>query len=151
VITLLDANILVHAANGASPVHQAAKRLRDQAVAGDVQACLTPQVLWEFYAVITNPRRVDRPLSPPVARQEVQAYMQAERIPLLVPTRSTMTRVLGLLARYPVTGLRIFDLFLVATMLDHGVRQVYTENVDDFRPFEGIATINPLASVSLSP
>lgn len=142
--TLLDANILIHAANAASSVHEAAKRLRDQAVEGVLQACITPQVLWEFYSVITNPRRVDRPLSQARALQELQAYVKATSIAMLIPERSTVERALYLLARHPLTGLRIFDLYLVATMLEHGVRRIYTENVADFKPFQEIEIVNPL-------
>jgi toxin-antitoxin system PIN domain toxin len=151
VTTLLDANILIHAANAASAVHHTAKRLRDQAVEGVLQACLTPQVLWEFYSVITNPRRVDRPLSQELALKEIHAYVQTEQMSLLLPRPSTTKRVLSLLGRYRVTGLRIFDLYLVATMLDYGIHRIYTENVSDFKEFDGIEAVNPLTLVSFKP
>ncbi len=140
---LLDANILIHAANGSSPVHETAKRLRDQAVEGALQACLTPQILWEFFSVVTNPRRIDRPLTRGSALKEVEAYVAAEHVALLVPQPSATRRALVLLAHSRVTGPRIFDLYLVATMLDHGVRRIYTEHVEDFRGFDEIEVVNP--------
>ena len=145
-ITLLDSNILIHAANAASHAHDTAKRLRDQAVEGILPSCLTPQILWEFYAVITNARRVDQPLTQESALREVQAYVQATQIALLLPRRSAVERTLSFLARHRVRGLRIFDLFLIATMLDHGVRRIYTENVEDFQGFREIEAINPFTS-----
>lgn len=143
---LLDTNILVHAANAASPVHTHAKRLRDEALLGAIQACLTPQVLWEFYAVITTPRRVSRPLSCETALKEVQAYVQADRLSLIYPRHSTVLLTIKLLSQHPTTAQGLFDVVLVATMLDHGLVRLYTENVDDFKAFREIEVINPFAS-----
>jgi predicted nucleic acid-binding protein len=145
---LLDASILIHAANGASVVHETARKIRDQAVKGEMRACITPQVLWEFYSVITNPNRVNRPLEPASALKEIQSYTDADLLTLLVPEHSTTMRLLALLRRYPVSGMRVFDLFLAATMLDYGVPKIYTENVQDFQIIEGIETINPLTHSS---
>ncbi len=60
---LLDTNILVHAYNKSSPhQHKAADILR-KAMGGEVEACLTPQVLYELFAVVTNAKRAEKPLS----------------------------------------------------------------------------------------
>lgn len=142
-IALLDTNILIHAANAASRVHAEARRLRDQAIEGAITVCLTPQILWEFYSVVTSPRRVERPLAPDRALREMQAYAQAERITFIFPRPSTYRLVLDWLPRRRVTGRRIFDLYLVATMAENGVSMVYTENVDDFRGFPNVEALNP--------
>jgi predicted nucleic acid-binding protein len=42
-----------------------------------------------------------------------------------------------------VTGQRIFDVFLVATMMDNQVRTLYTQNTKDFSRFTDIQAINP--------
>ncbi|MBI4597465.1 MAG: PIN domain-containing protein [Candidatus Omnitrophica bacterium] len=142
---LLDTNVLIHAANAASPVYALARQLRDQAVAGTLQACLSPQNLWEFYAVVTNPKRIHPALSAQEALHEVSLYMQAPHLRVLVPQPSSHQRALTLLRRHPVTGKGVFDVYLVATMLDHGVSTIYTENVQDFRRYPEIEVINPFA------
>jgi toxin-antitoxin system PIN domain toxin len=149
VTVLLDTNILIHAANAASRFHAEARRLRDQALEGALHACLTPQILWEFYSVMTNPRRVERPLPPELALREVQAYVQAEQIGMIIPLRTTYRRALELLRRHRVRGRRVFDLYLVATMLDHEISTLYTENVADFQEFGGVKVVNPFQEAVL--
>jgi hypothetical protein len=53
----------------------------------------------------------------------------------------------SLVGRYPqhVTNRKIFDAQLVATMLAHSVRRIYTFNVSDFSPFAEIEIIEPRA------
>lgn len=60
---LLDTNILVHAYNKSSPHQLEAANVIKKAMLGETEACLTPQVLYEFFAVATNPKRVEKPLS----------------------------------------------------------------------------------------
>lgn len=144
---LFDTNILIHAANAASPLHVQAKRLRHQAVEGLIDACLTPQVLWEFYTVMTNPSRVTHPLTPHEAIQEVQAYLNADRLTIIMPQRTTVQRTAELLRRAGVTGRRVFDVYLAATMLEHNVRVIYTQNTKDFTAFREIQAINPFAAI----
>ncbi len=144
---LFDTNILIHAANAASPLHTQAKRLRDQAVEGFIDACLTPQVLWEFYAVMTNPTRVTHPLAPHEASREVQTYLEADRLTIIMPRHTTLQRTAELLRRARVTGRRIFDVYLAATMLDHNVRVIYTQNTKDFAHFREIQAVNPFATI----
>ena len=89
---------------------------------------------------------MDQPLSQESALREIQAYVKATQIALLLPRRSAVEQTLGLLARHRVRGLRIFYLFLIATMLDYGVRRIYTENAEDFQGFHEIEAINPFTS-----
>ena len=63
-----------------------------------------------------------------------------------VAVETTVTRMLNLLGSRSVRSGKIFDVFLVATMLDNGVRRIYTENIDDFERIDGIEAINPFAS-----
>jgi predicted nucleic acid-binding protein len=51
-----------------------------------------------------------------------------------------------LIAHHPMAGQRIFDVFLVATMLDHNVRIIYTQNMRDFAIFKDIQAVNPFES-----
>jgi predicted nucleic acid-binding protein len=51
---LLDTNIIVHAYNKSSPHQQEAANIIKKALQGKTEACLTPQVLYELFAVITN-------------------------------------------------------------------------------------------------
>jgi predicted nucleic acid-binding protein len=45
--------------------------------------------------------------------------------------------------KHGVTGADIFDLQLVATMLENGVRRIYTFNREDFERFAELEVIMP--------
>jgi len=144
-VILLDTNILVHAAGAQSLRHAKAKELRDQAVTGKFEGCMAAQVLTEFYAVVTDPRRFRPPLTPSQAQREIPAYLSSPH-KLIFPKETTVTRMLNLLGSKSVRSGKIFDVFLAATMLDNGVRSIYTENIDDFEAIDGIEAINPFSS-----
>jgi toxin-antitoxin system PIN domain toxin len=142
-LALIDANILIYAEQGKSPHHAASKFLRDRALSGEVPACISPQVLNEFFAVVTNPHRVDEPLSAPEAVSQVRKYYQARRLIKVYPGPAILERELVLLEVHPVVGPDIHDLHLVATMLENGVTRIYTFNVSDFAPFAEIEALIP--------
>jgi predicted nucleic acid-binding protein len=144
-VILLDTNILVHATGAQSPRHVKAKELRDHAAAGQFEACIAAQILTEFYAVVTDPRRFQPALTPGQAQRELRTYLSSA-LKLIVPKEMTLTRMLNLLASRSVRGGRIFDVFLAATMLDNGVQRIYTENIDDFKGITGIDAVNPFSS-----
>lgn len=148
---LLDSNILVHAHAMDSPFHIAARQLRDQAVQGILPACLAPQVLCEFFSVITDDRLVKPVLSPLQAKREISTYWNAGGFHRIVPKDTTISRLVGLLDRHDLKRRAIFDMFLVATMLDNDVRTIYTQNVRDFTFYPELQVINPLGSPAPSP
>jgi predicted nucleic acid-binding protein len=143
-VILLDTNILVHAAGGGSSRHAKAKELRDKAADGQFEACIAAQVLTEFYAVVTDPRRFQPTLTPAQAQKELRTYI-ASSLTLILPKETTLTRMLDLLGTRQVRGASIFDVFLAATMLDNGVRSIYTENLEDFEAISGIEAIDPIS------
>ncbi len=67
---LIDTNILVYAADTTSPFHAASKTLRDRGMKGEISLCVTPQVLLEYFAVVTSPKRVTNPIEPEQAIEE---------------------------------------------------------------------------------
>lgn len=141
---LLDTNVLVYAADAGSPFHEAARRLRDRGFRGEIPLVVSPQVLLEFFAVITSPRRVQTPRSPQEATTEMAKYMRSRRIRTIYPGLDILRRVLALHAQHPqVTRQEIFDLYLAATMLSNGITQIYTYNQQHFTPFQELTVLIP--------
>src|SRR3989338_3071859 len=68
---LLDTNILVYAYNADSEYHAACRALLDRAIRGELNICLAPQILFEFFAVVTNLARVTKPIIPIEALAEM--------------------------------------------------------------------------------
>lgn len=140
-IAVIDTNVLVYAADESSEFHEASHTLRDRE---DIALAVTPQILMEFYAIITDPRRVTSPRSGEEARAELEKYANSSRIMTLHPTQDVLTRVIALLETYPqVTRQNIFDLFIVATMLGNGANRIYTFNESDFNLFSEIEVLRP--------
>jgi uncharacterized protein len=143
-LALLDTNILVYAADAMSEFHVRAKELRDQSVQGDIALAVSPQILFEFFAVITNPRRVTQPRSPDEAREEMEKYLHASTIRKIYPDQDITERVLALLQQHPqITRQDIFDALLVATMQTNGIRRIYTYNHQHFTPFADLEVLTP--------
>lgn len=140
---LLDANILVYAVNENSRFHPAARSLRAKALTGEIPVCITPQVLAEFYAISTDSRRVEKPLTVDEAVVEVHNYIQADHIRKVFFTEESSSSMIALLKAYEVTRQAVFDLQLVAVMLSNGVRRIYTYNAADFSQFREIEVLSP--------
>ena len=52
---LIDTNVLLYAGDQDSKYYPAANALCAAAAAGDVSACIAPQVLLEYVSIVTNP------------------------------------------------------------------------------------------------
>ena len=103
---------------------------------------MTSQILCEFYAIVTNARRVLKPRSSSDALAAISNMLGFLRV-LPVPV-TTIDEVMSLLRRRPVTGGEIFDLQIVATMKLNGISRIYTFNTGDFKPFSEIEPLTPL-------
>jgi len=142
-LALLDTNILVYAADQASPFHEPSRRLRNQGANGDILVAVSPQILLEFFAVITSPKRVQNPRTKEEAIEEVEKYAQSKHIRKIYPGSDILDRVLTLLKKYEATRQEIFDLHFVATMLSNDMRRLYTYNRDHFTKFTEVEVLTP--------
>jgi len=145
--SLLDTNILVYANNADSPFHDKSKSIVEKAVRGEIQAAISIQNFVELYAVITDKRRVEHPLSPIKAKELVEFYKDHENIQVIAPSSQTLEILIGLIAKHKPNAQSIFDCLLVATMIDNGIREIYTANTEHFKSFANIKTINPPSAV----
>lgn len=141
-VALLDTNILVYSADETSPFHQKAKTLREKGLNGDVTLCICPQILSEYFAIITDSKRVSSPRTQDEAISEIQKYLYSKNILKIFPVPEIMEEMIELLKRYNITRQDIFDLQLVATMLSNNVNSIYTFNKADFVKFKEINVLS---------
>lgn len=87
---LLDTNVLVYYHQDLSPFHSRAKAILEMGLRRELPLCLCPQVLMEFYATITNPRRVTDPVSPEQALAEVEKYFTCSWLGIIYPKEETL-------------------------------------------------------------
>ena len=142
-LALIDANILVYADQAEDEHHAASQEIRDRGQRGGLSLCVSPQVLNEYFAIITNPRRVTHPLQPTAAMAEVEKYVRSRHIRKIYPGPGVHDRIRVLFQQHSVAGPGFFDLYLAATMLENGINQLYTFNIQDFQPFTEIEAIVP--------
>jgi len=145
---LIDTNVLIYATDILSPFHILSQRVRDQGLVGSFVACITPQVLNEFFAVLTSSKRVQSPRLPEEAFREVEKYYDAESLLKVFPNEETFKYLGELFQTHTVSQQRIFDLYLIATMVSNNVTQICTYNLDHFLPYEQIEVFSPEALVA---
>lgn len=140
---LLDTNILVYAHNSDSELNEVARRLMLDAVDGRFDACITPQNLLEFFSVITNPKRVERPLDSKIAQQIMLNYWHSQKIHKIYPSNSIFIRLTQLVQEMKITKTEIFDCHLYVTMEENNVFEIYTKDIHHFSKFKDLKVIDP--------
>jgi predicted nucleic acid-binding protein len=141
---LLDTNVLVHAYNKASPHQKKASSIIRKAVQGEIEAYLAPQILYEFFAIVTNPRRVEQPMPLDEATDLCADLWECREIEKVNPTTLVPKEVFKLAKELKLSKGRVFDCVLAVTAKENKLEVVYTENVDDFKNYRFIKAVNPL-------
>lgn len=138
---LIDTNVLVYAINEDAAQHSSSRTLVDQAIDGRLPAVFVPQVLVELYAVITDHRRITKPLTPSIAWGQVDVLRST--LPVLDPSGDAMELLGQLVAIHAAKGGRVFDLFLVAQMRARSIETICTYDTAHFRSIAGVDAATP--------
>jgi toxin-antitoxin system PIN domain toxin len=144
-LAMLDTNVLVYAYYEDAPQYPAAFPLLGRAQEAGALLCVSPQVIAEFYAAITNPRRVSAPFTVDEALAEIEKLRALPGLTLVPVPLDVVDRWVALLREQPVTGRHVFDAQLAAIMLGNGITKLYTFNRTDFERFPGIEILTPVA------
>lgn len=138
---LADTNVLIYALDADALHHTAARALIEAARDGSTTLYVTSQILCEFYAVVTNARRVAKPRSSAEALEAISNLLTFLHV-LPVPVH-VVERWMSLVRRHPITGADVFDLQIAATMQASDVQRIYTFNTRDFEMIGGISVVMP--------
>lgn len=136
----LDTNILIYAADQSAAHFSACRALLDRGLAGQERLVLSPQILSEFLAVVTNPNVMPTPLGPADAQDYAEVI--AKGLELIVPTPQVFERALVLLRQTGISGKRSHDVMHAATMLENGVTRIYTFDTG-FANIPGLTVLQP--------
>ena len=128
---LIDATVLVYALDELSEYHRASFYVLEAAVERRLEAYLVPQVLLECYSVVTSTRRGHQGLRPNELLAEFDTWRAG--IPVLDVKPEALDELIRLAATTGREGGRIYDLFLVAQMRSHHIREICTVNLKDFQ------------------
>lgn len=138
---LFDSNVLVYAHNQDSLFHSKAVRLITKVAKGGMFGVLTSQNLLEFYSVITDKRRLSNPITSGLATELVNQYLYSP-FEIIYPDINTNKIMVELLKKNQFKDGRIFDVYLVATMLSSNIKHIVTANVSDFKKFDSISILD---------
>jgi predicted nucleic acid-binding protein len=136
---LLDTNILLRLKNIKAPEHQVIQHKIEEFIDLDVEIVICPQSLYEFYVVATRPIAQNGfGLNEQLAISEIDNLLL--NFQLLPETNQVYNEWYNLLKNYSINGKLAHDARLVAWMLVHQVKQIYTLNKVDFQRFGSLIT-----------
>lgn len=143
---LVDANLLLYAANRDAPENDPARSWLDERLNGTARVGFPWPSMLAFVRIASNPAIVRRPVTPAEAWRQVREWLTCEVAWIPLPgTRHA--DVLGeLLDRRVVTSRLVPDAHLAALAIEHGLTLCSTDG--DFAKFPGLKWHNPLAATA---
>lgn len=138
----LDANVLLYASDARSPYRDRAVEFIDEVARG-------PQIIYLFWPTVmaylrlaTHPSVFASPLSVTEAWTNVSQLLELPNVRAGAESDRFWEHFGDVAEDAHPTGNLIPDAHLVALMLEHGVRRIWTRD-RDFRRFRGIETRDP--------
>lgn len=139
----IDTNVLVYANAEEAPKHDLAlSRIQDYRN-DECAVWISSQVLREYLVCMSRPQMFQKPVSIETLCQVVTEFRAAFYVAHDSP--AVVERLLALVKEVPIGGKQIHDANIVATMLEHGVTHLLTDNAKDFERFSSHITILPLS------
>lgn len=139
----IDTDVLVNWAMAGAPHHQEARTFVERQVAAGRQLGITPQVVFEFVHIVSDPRRFEKPLPMDRAIDMVREIWDAPETVRIAPPAAMLHRALELLRSLGLGRKRILDTALAATLEGAGVDRLATYNGKDFEAFPFLTVIDP--------
>jgi uncharacterized protein len=141
---LPDVNILIHAHNLESPVHERARRWWDDRLAGPEGVGLAWVTILGFVRISTHPRVLERPLRVDDVMSRIATWLEQPHVHIPQPSDRHFGRLRGFLQGLGVAGNLTTDAHLAALAIDRGYVVATTDS--DFARFPGLKWKNPLRS-----
>jgi predicted nucleic acid-binding protein len=140
----LDTNVLVAASVAEHPAHPVADALLARLVDTGARACVSPQVCREFLATMTRGPVEGIRFEVALAVEVLSAWLG--ECALIEESSAVVTELVALVVRKGVRGKQVHDANVVATMFANGVTRLATLDEADFRRYEDLVALEPVAS-----
>ena len=141
---LVDANLLVYAANRSAPEHGQARTWLDGRLSGSAAVGLPWMSLLGFIRLASNPAVVQHPVGPAAAMGQVQEWLACAPVWIPQPGPEHAAILGRLLAAPSMTSRLVPDAHLAALAIEHGLTLCSADG--DFAKFPGVRWQNPLAA-----
>ena len=146
---IVDANVLLYAADRSSRFHDGASDWLERALNGPSWIGLPWQSLVAFVRIATHPRAVARPLTAADAWRQVENWLAADVAWMPVPTDRHREVFGRLITVNDIRGNLVGDAHLAALAIEHGVGVCSADS--DFARFPEVRWVNPVASAATPP
>lgn len=133
----------LHAYNGESRVHQAARTWWEDLLNGTRPVGLAWETLLGFIRLTTDRQILARPLTPDAACSRVRAWLARPYVSILHPGDRHAEILFGLLQRLGAAGNLTTDAHLAALCIEHQA-ELHSTDVD-FSRFPGLRWKNPVS------
>ena len=140
---LLDTNIILRLAQPSHSMHAVTRQAIVVLDHANVEMCLVPQVLYEFWASATRPAGLTNGLamSTPQVVQSVADLIDSYEFLNDLPDLFDRWRTL--VATHAAQGKPSHDARFVAAMMCHGITNFLTFNTSDFTRYKNITVLSP--------
>jgi len=142
-VKLLDANLLIYAANRQAPRHEPARQWVNRTLSGSETIALPWLVLLAFVRITTNAKVMAPALTARASMGYVEGWLSLAAVTTPAPTNRHSSVLQHLLESTGVGGNLVSDAHLAALAIEHGATLCSCDN--DFGRFPGLSWIDPLA------
>jgi predicted nucleic acid-binding protein len=139
----LDSNILIRLLNRKDTQCKEVRGAVRLLLKAGTQLCVFPQTAAEFWSVTTRPMtaRGGYGMTTVAAAKRLNAFERYFTFLLDQPAQYSLWR--QLVEAYRIVGHNVHDARLVAAMTAHGVSDLVTYDVQDFKRYTGITVVPP--------
>ena len=144
-IYLIDSNVIVYAYDVTSQFHDISEEIINYALNGRLYSAICDKNLFEFYAVVTIPKRVMNPIQPDEACSIISILLNS-KIKIYNSDIETIQITLDLLRKHQIKSQKVFDIAISGIMIKNKIKNIITFNDKDFVKIKEINVINPLVT-----
>lgn len=137
----IDTDFLVAVEIAEHPFHHDADALLQSLLADGHDLALAPQTLAEFIHIVTDGKRMPRPLVLAEAINRAEHWWQAAEVVRVFPDGQVVADFFTWLTRHQLGRKRLLDTMLAATFQRAGVKRVVTNNERDFKVLGAFETV----------
>jgi len=135
---LIDSNILIYSLNRDSPKQQTAQRF----LHSQKQLIFAQQNIFETLRILTH-SKFPNPFPTTEAIKAIALITDQAKV--VAPTIETLDIALALTEKYQIKGAEVFDAYLVATAMSHGIAQIATDNTKHLEKYTEVEIVNPFS------
>jgi toxin-antitoxin system PIN domain toxin len=141
---LIDASVLLYAADSASPFHERVATWLEGVLNGPRRVGFAWPSITAFLRIVTHARALDRPLTAEQAWIYVEEWLTCDNAWIPQPTASHAAVLGGLITSADLRGNLISDAHLAALAIEHGLQMCSADT--DFARFSQVSWVNVLTA-----